>query len=86
MRDEQAGSKKMLSSSFPERTKVLKVSIEGHLGSNYITPRGLKAPHINKFVKVQGIVTRMTVVKAKIKKSYHFIEKTKQGHVQGFQD
>jgi DNA replicative helicase MCM subunit Mcm2 (Cdc46/Mcm family) len=31
-----------------------------------VTPRGLKATLVNQFVSVQGIVTRMAIVKPKI--------------------
>ena len=41
---------------------------------------------LNQVVRVQGIVTRQTIVKPKINKSYHYIEETKQGYVQQYKD
>jgi DNA replication licensing factor MCM3 len=42
------------------------VNFEGNFGKNYVTPRGLKATLVNQFVQVQGIVTKMSMVKPKI--------------------
>ena len=51
---------------FPTKVKKYYVSFEGNFGSNHVTPRGLKANLVNQFVSVQGIVTRMAIVKPKI--------------------
>jgi DNA replication licensing factor MCM3 len=51
-----------------------------------VTPRGLKANLVNQFVQVQGIVTRMTMVKPKIQTSVHYCEATKKGQVKQYND
>ena len=71
---------------FPSKTEGITISIEGNLGANFVTPRGLKANLLNKLVRVQGIVTRMSVVRPKLSKSYHYIEETKSGYVQNYKD
>lgn len=71
---------------FPTKQHRLKLNFEGNIGKNFVTPRGLKSSMINSLVRVQGIVTRMSIVKPKLSKSYHYIPGTKQGHVQNYRD
>jgi len=73
-------------SNFPVKQESLKLNFDGNLGRNFITPRGLKSSMINSLVKIQGIVTRMSIVKPKLSKSYHFIPATNQGYVQNYKD
>lgn len=42
------------------------VNLEGNLGRNLVTPRGLGSSLVNNFVGVQGIVTKMTVNRPKL--------------------
>jgi len=65
--------------NFPKKVQTYYVNFEGNFGKNYVTPRGLKAPLVNQFVQVQGIVTRMSMVKPKIQTSVHYCEETKKG-------
>ena len=51
---------------FPKKTMSYYINFEGNFGKNHITPRGLKADLVNQFVCVQGIVTKMSLVKPKI--------------------
>ncbi len=74
------------SNTFPAKTLTHHVNIVGNMGRNYITPRGLKAHYIGQLVKVQGIVTRMSIVQQKLRKSYHYCEATKQGTVKEYHD
>ena len=71
---------------FPTKPKTNTVNFIGSFGRNHITPRGLKANMLNKLVKVQGIVTRMSVVHPKLTKSYHYVEATKSGLVRKYND
>lgn len=71
---------------FPTKQKKIKLNFEGNMGKNFITPRGLRSIMINSLVRVQGIVTRMSIVKPKLSKSYHYIPDLKQGHVQNYRD
>ncbi len=51
-----------------------------------MTPRGLRATLVNQFVSVQGIVTKMSLVKPKIQTSVHYCETTKKGHIKNYYD
>lgn len=70
VRNEIEGPKKV--------TKRYHASFEGNFGSHYITPRGLKSIFTNKLVKVQGIVTRMSIVRPKLVFSQHYCEATQK--------
>jgi len=71
---------------FPKKVQTYYVNFEGNFGRNYVTPRGLKANLVNQFVQVQGIVTRMSMVKPKIQTSVHYCEATKKGHIKHYND
>lgn len=60
---------------------VYHVTVEGNFGSHYVTPRGLRAGLANQLVKVQGIISRMSLVRPKLLKSVHYCEATGTGHV-----
>ena len=62
------------------------VNFEGNFGKNYVTPRGLKAKLINNLVQVQGIVTKMNIVRPMIQTSVHYCEATKKGFVKNYND
>ena len=51
-----------------------------------MTPRGLKSTLVNKFVQVQGIVTRMSIVSPQLQTSVHYCEATKRGTVKHYRD
>ena len=51
-----------------------------------MTPRGLKASLVNQYVSVQGIVTRMSIVRPKMQTSVHYCEVTKKGLVKHYAD
>lgn len=74
------------STTFPTKTETNHVNFTGNFGRHYITPRGLKAQMLNKLVRVQGIVTRMSNVNPKLTKSYHYVDATKQGLVKTYSD
>jgi len=71
---------------FPKKIQTYYVSFEGNFGKNYVTPRGLKANLVNQFVQVQGIVTKMSMVRPKIQTSVHYCENTKQGLIKHYDD
>lgn len=62
------------------------MNFEGNFGRNFVTPRGLKANLVNQMVTVQGIVTRMGMVKPKIQTSVHYCEATQKGIVKNYKD
>lgn len=72
--------------AFPTKAEEAHVNFSGNFGRHYITPRGLKANMLNKLVRVQGIVTRMSTVCPKLTKSYHYVEATKSGVIKNYSD
>jgi DNA replication licensing factor MCM3 len=62
------------------------VNFEGSFGKNHVTPRGLKANLINQFVSVQGIVTRIAIVKPKIQTSVHYCDESNKGLIKHYTD
>jgi DNA replication licensing factor MCM3 len=62
------------------------ISFEGTFGRNMVSPRGLTAELTNQLVCIQGIVTRMSIVRPKLVHSVHYCEDTKQGSVKEYND
>ena len=62
------------------------IHFEGNLGSNFITPRGLSSRMANQLVGIQGIITRMDIVRSQLQKSIHWCEKTKKHEVKEYPD
>jgi len=71
---------------FPKKTQVYYVNFDGNFGRNHVTPRGLKADLINQFVCVDGIVTKMSIVRPRIQTSVHYCETTKRGLIKNYND
>jgi DNA replication licensing factor MCM3 len=71
---------------FPKKTQVYYVNFDGNFGRNHVTPRGLKADLINQFVAVNGIVTKMSIVRPRIQTSVHYCEATKRGIIKNYND
>lgn len=63
-----------------------KITFEGNLGRNLVTPRGLTSTMVNNLVGVQGIVTRVSLVRPKLVRSVHFCEKTQAVTVKTYND
>lgn len=72
--------------AFPSKIAKYYVSFEGNFGRNHVTPRGLKSNLVGQMVSVQGIVTKMSIVKPKIQTSVHYCEATKKGLVKHYND
>lgn len=64
----------------------IRLNFNGMLGKNLVSPRGLTADLCNKFVGVQGIVTRVSIVRPKLVYSTHYCEETKIGSVKEYPD
>ena len=54
------------------------VGVEGSFGANHTTPRGLTSKLLSKMVCVEGIVTKVSVVRPKVMESVHYCPKTKK--------
>lgn len=48
---------------FDAKLEHYKISFEGNLGANFVTPRGLGSKLANELVGLQGIITKMDIVK-----------------------
>jgi len=62
------------------------IDFQGSFGRHMVSPRGLTADLANKMVCVQGIVTRMSIVRPKLVSSVHYCEDTKQGSIKEYFD
>ena len=82
----QQSEKQQTDTKFPTKVAHYYVNFEGNIGKNYVTPRGLKSTLVNKFVQVQGIVTRMSIVSPQLQTSVHYCEATKRGTVKHYRD
>jgi DNA replication licensing factor MCM3 len=71
---------------FPKKVATYYINFEGNFGQNHVTPRGLKANLVNQFVAVQGIVTKMSIVRPTIQTSVHYCEATKRGMIKKYND
>lgn len=82
----QQSEKQQTDNKFPTKVAHYYVNFEGAIGKNYVTPRGLKSTLVNKFVQVQGIVTRMSIVSPQLQTSVHYCEATRKGSVKHYRD
>jgi DNA replication licensing factor MCM3 len=69
-----------------DKTVRYKINFEGTFGKNTVSPRGLTAELTNQFVCVQGITTRISIVRPKLIRSVHYCDETKQGSVKEYED
>ncbi len=54
------------------------LSFEGNFGRNHVTPRGLVANNVGQLMRVQGIVTKLSLVRPKLLSSVHYCEECKK--------
>jgi len=71
---------------FDAKIEHYRISFEGNLGANFVTPRGLGSKMANELVGIQGIITKMDIVKYYLEKSVHYCEKTKAHEVKEYPD
>lgn len=57
---------------FEAKLEHYRISFEGNLGANFVTPRGLGSKLSNELVGLQGIITKMDGVKHNLEKSVHY--------------
>jgi DNA replication licensing factor MCM3 len=77
---------KQRAQGFPTQQKTFRINFTGNMGKQHVTPRGLKANLLNKMVNVQGIVTRVSIVKPKLQTSYHYSDQSGNGLVRNYHD
>ena len=74
---------------FPKTLKEdqqIKIGIVGELGPHTVSPRALSSMHVAKLVRVEGIVTKCSLVRPKIVRSVHYCEKTGQFTTKEYRD
>ncbi|CEP11977.1 hypothetical protein [Parasitella parasitica] len=62
------------------------VGFKGSFGDNHVNPRTLRALYLGKFVCIEGIVTRCSLVRPKVLKSIHYAEKTNSHYMREYRD
>lgn len=80
------GEKVQAKSILDKKETPYQVNFTGKLGRNLVSPRGLSAELSNQYVGIQGIVTKVSIVRPKLEYSTHYCEATKQGSVKEYID
>ncbi|OBZ85311.1 DNA replication licensing factor mcm3, partial [Choanephora cucurbitarum] len=62
------------------------VGFKGSFGDHHVNPRSLRATYLGKFVCIEGIVTRCSLVRPKVVKSIHYAEKTNSFYMREYHD
>jgi len=62
------------------------VGYEGSFGTNHVTPRGLTSNYICRLVCVEGIATKIGLVKPKIVRSVHYCPATQKSQSKEYRD
>ncbi|QQP36521.1 Uncharacterized protein FKW44_021650, partial [Caligus rogercresseyi] len=62
------------------------VGFEGSFGSGHLTPRTLSSSHIGALLCVEGIVTRISLVRPKVVRSVHYCPATGKSLERGYSD
>jgi DNA replication licensing factor MCM3 len=86
MNNDMNNNKKRRQGDVTQKRPHYTFAFEGNFGRNHITPRGLTSQTINQLVAVNGIVTRMSIVRPKLIHSVHYCEATKIGTVKEYYD
>lgn len=63
-----------------------KLSFRGSFGAHALSPRTLNSHHLNKLISVEGIVTKVSLVRPKLLRSVHYAEKTGRFHYRDYRD
>jgi len=66
------------STDYSKMHEEFHVGFEGSFGAKHVTPRTLNSRHIGGLVCVEGIVTKCSLVRPKIVRSYHYCPATKK--------
>ncbi|EPS45334.1 hypothetical protein H072_702 [Dactylellina haptotyla CBS 200.50] len=62
------------------------VGLNGNFGDHAVSPRTLGSAHLNKMVCLEGIVTKCSLVRPKVKKSVHYNERKELFHAREYRD
>jgi len=67
-------------------TNEFKIGLKGSFGANRLTPQRLLSSSIGTMVCCEGIVTKVSLVRPKVKETVHFCEATQQFTSQKYRD
>lgn len=62
------------------------LSFKGAFGDHHVTPRTIDSSHLSKMVSIEGIVTRVSLVRPKVIRSVHYAEATSKFHTRDYKD
>ncbi|KAF3904861.1 hypothetical protein ABW20_dc0106321 [Dactylellina cionopaga] len=62
------------------------VGLNGNFGDHSVSPRTLGSAHLNKMICLEGIVTKCSLVRPKVKKSVHYNERKELFHAREYRD
>lgn len=63
---------------YSKKHEEFHVGFEGSFGSKHVTPRTLTSRHLGGLVCLEGIVTKCSLVRPKVVRTYHFCPATKK--------
>lgn len=64
--------------SYGKTQEEFMVGFEGSFGNRHVTPRSLHSKHLGQLVCVEGIVTKVSLVRPKLCRSVHYCAATKK--------
>ncbi|KAK6507513.1 MCM DNA helicase complex subunit [Arthrobotrys musiformis] len=62
------------------------VGLNGNFGDHAVSPRTLGSAHLNRMICLEGIVTKCSLVRPKVKKSVHYNERKELFHAREYRD
>lgn len=62
------------------------ISFKGSFGDHHLTPRTINSSFLSKMVFLEGVVTRVSLVRPKIVRSVHYAEKTNRFYARDYHD
>ena len=72
--------------SYVSADAPVRIGFEGSFGLHHVTPRGLSASLLHKMVMLEGIVTKVSLVRPKVVKSVHYCPATNEFSSRQYRD
>ena len=72
--------------NYAKEKKQFQIGFEGSFGSRHVTSRTLTSTHINNLVCVEGIVTKVSLVRPKVMTSVHYCPATTKTMERNYSD
>ncbi|KAJ7630534.1 MCM2/3/5 family-domain-containing protein [Roridomyces roridus] len=71
---------------YKSEAKTYRVGFSGSFGDHHVSPRTLHSAQLSKMISVEGIITRCSLVRPKMLKSFHYCQKTRFFHSRTYRD